>query len=55
MKSTKKIGKFRKKNKTDIIDNKNRDASCLNYKQLHLSRKGNFYLANNFLDYLDCV
>ena len=35
---------FAKKNKIDIIDNKNLDASCLNYKQLHLNRKGNSYL-----------
>ena len=46
---------FAKKNKIDIIDNKNLDASCLNYKQLHLNRKGNSYLQNNFLDYLNCV
>ena len=50
-----KFSKFCKKNKIDMIDNKNRDDSCLNYKQLHLNRKGNFYLANNFLDYLDGV
>ena len=50
-----KLSKFCKKNKIDIIDNKNLDDSCLNYKQLHLNRKGNSYLANNFLDYLDCV
>ena len=47
--------KFGKKNKIDIIDNKNLDATCLNEKQLHLNRKGNSYLANNFLRYLDCV
>ena len=50
-----KLSKFYKKNKIDIIDNKNLDDSCLNYKQLHLDRKGNSYLANNFLDYLNCV
>ena len=50
-----KLSKFFKKNKIDIIDNKNLGDSCLNYKQLHLNRKGNSYLANNFLDYLDCV
>ena len=50
-----KLSKFCKKNKIDITDNKNLDDSCLNYKQLHLNRKVNFYLVNNFLDYLDCV
>ena len=50
-----KLSKFCKKNKIDITDNKNLDDSCLNYKQLHLNRKGNSYLANNFLDYLDCI
>ena len=50
-----KLSKFCKKNKINIINNKNLDDSCLNYKQLHLNRKGNSYLANNFLDYLDCV
>ena len=50
-----KLSKFCKKNKIDIIDNKNLDLSCLNYKQLHLNRNGNSYLANNFRDYLDCV
>ena len=39
-----KLSKFCRKNKIDIIDNKNLDGSCLNYKQLHLNRKGNSYL-----------
>ena len=42
-------------NQIDIIDNKNLDYSCLNYKQLQLNRKSNYYLANNFLDYVNCV
>ena len=50
-----KLSKFYKNNKIDIMNNKNSDDSCLNCKQLHLNRKGNSYLANNFLDYLDCV
>ena len=50
-----KLSKFFKKNKIDIIDNKNLGDSCLNYKQLHLNRKGNSYLENNFLGYLDGV
>ena len=50
-----KPSKFCKKNKIDIIDNKNLDDSCLNYKHLHLNMKGSFYLEYNFLDYLDCV
>ena len=50
-----KFSKFYRKNKIDIIDNKNLDDSCLNYKQLHLNMKVNSYLANNFLDYFDYV
>ena len=50
-----KFSKFYRKNKIDIIDNKNLDDSCLNYKQLHLNMKGNSYLANNFLDYFNYV
>ena len=45
----------KKVNEIDIIDNKNLDYSCLNYKQLHFNRKSNSYLANNFLDYVNCV
>ena len=47
------LSKFCKKNKLDTIDNKNLDTSYLNYKQLHLKRESNSYIANNFLDYLD--
>ena len=50
-----KLSKFCKKNKIEITDNKNLDDSRLNYKQLHLNRKGDSYLANSFLNYLDCV
>ena len=50
-----KLAKFCKNNKVDIIDNKNLDYSCRIYKHLHVNRKGNCYLAKNFLDYLDCV
>ena len=50
-----KLSKFCKKNKIDIINNKNLDDSCLNWEQFRLNRKGNSYLANNFLYYLHCV
>ena len=50
-----KLSKFHKKKKIYITDNKNLDDSCLNYNQQHLNRKCTSYLANNFLDYLDCV
>ena len=49
------LSKFCKTNKIDLIDNKNLYDSCLNYKQHHLNRTGNSYLANNFLGYLDCA
>ena len=63
MKLTKKVEAFniklsefsKKNNQIDIIDNKNLDYSCLNYKQPRLNRKSNSYLANNFLDYVNCV
>ena len=32
-----KLSKFCKKKKIDIIDNKNLDGSCLNYKELYLN------------------
>ena len=46
------LSKFCSKNKIDIIENKNLDGSCLSFKKLHLNKKGNSYLANNFLDFL---
>ena len=47
-----KLSKFCSKNKIDIIENENVDGSCLSFKELNLNRKGNSYLANNFLDFL---
>ena len=47
-----KLSKFCSKNKIDIIENENVDGSCLSFKKLNLNRKGNSYLANNFLDFL---
>ena len=46
------LSKFCSKNKIDIIENENLDESCLSLKKLHLKKKGNSYLANNFLDFL---
>ena len=46
------LSKFCSKNKIDIIENENLDGSCLSFKKLHLNKKGNSYLANNFLDFL---
>ena len=46
------LSKFCSKNKIDIIGNENLDGSCLSFKKLHLNKKGNSYLANNFLDFL---
>ena len=40
---------FAKRSKQISLTTKNLDASGL----LHLERKGNSYLVNNFLDYLD--
>ena len=47
-----KLSKFCSKNKIGIIENENVDGRCLSFKELNLNRKGNSYLANNFLDFL---
>ena len=47
------LSKFCSKNKIDIIENENLDGSCLIFKKLHLNKKGNPYLANKFLDFLN--
>ena len=44
---------FCAKNRIDLIDNSNLDVSCLGAKKLHLNKKGNSYLANNFTRYLE--
>ena len=46
------LSKFCSKNKIGIIENENLDWSCLSFKKLHLNKKSNSYLANNFLDFL---
>ena len=46
------LSKFFSKNKIDIIENENVDGSCLSFKELHLNKKVNSYLANNFLNFL---
>ena len=45
------LSKFCSKNKIDIIENENLNENCLNFKKLHLNKKGNSCLANNFLDF----
>ena len=37
----------------DLIDNRNLDVSCFGAKKPHLNRKGNSYLANNFIIYFE--
>ena len=46
------LSRFCSKNKIDIIENENLDGTCLSFKKLHLNKKGNSYLASNFLDFL---
>ena len=41
------------RNQIEFIDNSNLDVSCLGMKKLHLNKKGNSYLANNFNKYLE--
>ena len=36
----------------DFIPNENIDETCLGIRKLHLNRKGNSYLAVNFIEYL---
>ena len=40
------------KNNLGFIDNSNLDESCLDFKKLHLNRKGNSLLARNILNHL---
>ena len=46
------LKKFCDDNKNDLINNDNLDESCLGQKKLHVSRKGNAYLASNFIKYV---
>ena len=46
------LSKFCSKNKIDIRENENLDGNCLSFKKIHLNKKGNSCLANNFLDFL---
>ena len=47
------IKKFTTKNKIDLVNHENIDESCLSQKKLHLNKKGNSYLANNLINYLN--
>ena len=47
------IKKFATNNTIALINHNNIDDSCLSTKKLHLNKKGNSYLANNFIKYLD--
>lgn len=51
--SNSRLKKFCVKNDIDFISNNNIDDSCLSTKKLHLNKKGNSYLANNFINYLN--
>lgn len=50
--SNSRLKKFCVKNNIDFISNNNIDDSCLSTKKLHLNKRGNSYLANNFINYL---
>ena len=45
--------KFASTNKIYFVHHDNIDDACLSKKKLHLNKKGNSYLANNFINYLD--
>ena len=42
-------------NLIDFINNDNIDDSCLSKGKLHLCKKGNAYLANNFINYVKSI
>ena len=46
------LTRFCDDNLIDFNSNENIDESCLGIKKLHLNRKGNSYLAVNFIEYL---
>ena len=46
------IREFASTMKMSVIDNSNLDSSCLSRKKLHLNKKGNAYLARNFLNFI---
>ena len=39
-------------NSIAVIDNSNLDVPCFSHKKLHLIDKGNYFLANNFIQFL---
>ena len=47
-----KIKELCEENLVDFIDNSNIDESCLGEQKLHLGKKGNAYLASNFIKYV---
>ena len=47
------LTKFAKNNKLDLVDHSNINESCLNRSKLHLNKKGDSYLANNIMKYLN--
>ena len=47
-----KIKNFAKDLNVQLIDNSNIDTSCLSRKQLHLNRKGDSLLANNYIRFI---
>ena len=50
-----KLKELCEENLIDFIDNSNIDESCLGERKLHLGKKGNAYLASNFIKYVKYV
>ena len=46
------IKKFSTQNNIDLVNNSNINETCLSKSKLHMNKKGNSYLANNFIDYM---
>ena len=51
----KELMRFCDDNLIDFISNENIDETCLGKRKLHLNRKGDSYLAVNFIEYLQSL
>ena len=49
------LKKFCDENLIDFISHENIDETCLSFKKLHLNKKGNAFLAKNFLNYINSI
>ena len=50
-----KLKKFCDDNLVDYISHDNIEETCLSFKKLHLNKKGNAFLAKNFINYVNSI